>query len=749
MKKGEEKSSPNLKGEILSTLNKEQLEAVNTINGPLLILAGAGSGKTTVLINRIANMISKGIAPWNILAITFTNKAAKEIKDRLSNTLGTDGDGVWASTFHSLGMRILMRDGAHIGIGQGFTIYDTADQKTLVKEVLKELNFSDKLFPVNSVINHISGAKDKLIGPEEYALNAELSGNFHAVQLAKIYTLYQSKIRKNNAVDFDDLIVETVHLLEKVPEVLEYYQRKFLYIMVDEYQDTSHSQYRLVSLLAEKNKNICVVGDDDQSIYKFRGADITNILEFEKQFSGAKVIKLEQNYRSTTQILDIANEIIKNNKERKQKKLWSANTTGKLVKQITVDHQHSEAHKIADIAEKLKLEGKNYGDMAILFRTNAQSRVLEEIFMQRGVPYRLLSGVKFYDRKEIKDIIAYLRVINNSSDDVSLKRIINEPKRGIGATTIDKLTAIASRENISALDVISHIVRFDELRSAGEKLIKFANMIKNFKDSANSISVLELTEKVLQASGYIDALKAEQTVEAETRIENLKEFMGLVKEFEANTVSGTLSEFLDGISLVSDIDNYDETQDAVVMMTLHSSKGLEFPVVFMAGMEEGIFPSFMSATEEGGIEEERRLCYVGVTRAKEQLYLLCTNSRTLFGSTTHNPKSRFLTEIPAELIEVEEPQRRAIPELDFSSKKEDVDLPKVSSALFGGVKGVSPLKKTGDVNLSVGDRVSHPKFGEGMVLSVLPAGNDAKVSVAFDSVGTKNLMAAIAGLKKI
>ena len=733
----------------MNTLNKEQLEAVNTINGPVLILAGAGSGKTTVLINRIANMIDNGIAPWNILAITFTNKAAKEIKDRLSNTLGADGDGVWASTFHSLGMRILMRDGAHIGIGSGFTIYDTADQKTLVKEVLKELNFSDKLFPVNSVINHISGAKDKLIGPEEYSKNAEMSGNFHAVQLAKIYKLYQSKLRKNNAVDFDDLIVETVRLLESAPEVLEYYQRKFLYIMVDEYQDTSHSQYRLVSLLADKHKNICVVGDDDQSIYRFRGADITNILEFEKQFSGAKVIKLEQNYRSTTQILDIANEVIKNNKERKQKKLWSSKNDGTKVSLITVEHQHIEAHKIADLAEKLKESGKNYGDMAVLFRTNAQSRVLEEVFMQRGLPYRLLSGIKFYDRKEIKDIVAYLRIVNNASDDISLKRIINEPKRGIGATTIDKLGACAARENTSILNVISNIASFGELRSSAEKLTKFGVMIKNFKDAQDSISVLELVEKILAASGYIDALKAEKTVEAETRIENLKEFMGLVKEFEANTVSGTLSEFLDGISLVSDIDNYDETEDAVIMMTLHSSKGLEFPVVFMAGMEEGIFPSFMSATEEGGIEEERRLCYVGITRAKEQLYLLCTNSRTLFGSTTHNPKSRFLKEIPEEMLNIEEPARRVASGIDFSAKKQPATLPQVSSTLFGGVKGVSPLKKTGDVNLQPGDRVSHAKFGEGMVLSVLPAGNDAKVSVAFDSVGTKNLMAALAGLKKI
>ena len=733
----------------MSNLNKEQLEAVQTIKGPLLILAGAGSGKTTVLINRIANMIQHGINPWNILAITFTNKAAKEIQERLSSALGADSDGIWASTFHSLGMRILMRHGSAIGIDSGFTIYDTADQKTLIKEVLKELNYSEKLFPVNSVINAISGSKDKLIGPEEYAKTAEFAANLHARQLSNIYTLYQKKLRKNNAVDFDDLIVETVHLLEEHPDVLEYYQRKFLYIMVDEYQDTSHSQYRLVSLLAQKNENICVVGDDDQSIYKFRGADITNILEFEKQFKDAKVIKLEQNYRSTTQILDVANEIISNNKERKSKKLWSANENGTPVKLITVEHQHIEAHKIADIAESLKAQGKNYGDIAVLFRTNAQSRVLEEVFMQRALPYKLLSGIKFYDRKEIKDIVAYLRVVNNKNDDVSLRRIINEPKRGIGATTLDKMASIAALENISMTDITENIHRYDTLRSAGEKISLFASMMKKFREVVNTASVMELVTKILNESGYLDALKAEKTVESETRIENLKEFMGLVKEFEDNTPDGTLAEFLDGVSLVSDIDNYDEDRDAIVMMTIHSSKGLEFPVVFIAGMEEGIFPSFMSATEPGGIEEERRLCYVGVTRAKEKLYLLCTNSRSLFGSTSHNPKSRFIDEIPKDMLDIEEPIKRTLPGIDFSSKKEPATMPKISSTLFGGAKNTSPLRKTGDTDFKPGDKVTHPKFGEGMVLSVLPAGSDAKVSVAFDSVGTKNLMAALAGLKKL
>ena len=735
----------------MSNLNKEQLEAVNTISGPLLILAGAGSGKTTVLVNRIAHMIESGIYPWNILAITFTNKAAKEMKDRLSTALGTEGEGVWASTFHSLGMRILMRDGSRVGVNSGFTIYDTADQKTLVKEVLKELNYSEKIFAVNSVLSHISAAKDKMIDAKTYAENAAAAGAFHTQQLAKIYALYQQKLRKNNAVDFDDLIVETVHLFEQNPDVLDYYQRKFLYIMVDEYQDTSHSQYRLVSLLAEKNKNICVVGDDDQSIYRFRGADITNILEFEKQFKNAKVIKLEQNYRSTTQILDVANEIIKNNKERKSKKLWSGKKDGVPVKLITVEHQHAEAHKIADIVEKLKAEGKNYSDIAVLFRTNAQSRVLEEVFLSRSVPYRLLSGVKFYDRKEIKDIIAYLRAVNNVSDDVSVRRIINEPKRGIGNTTVEKMAAIGAAENKNLLSVIDDIIQYDTLRSAAEKLIKFGKMMRSFREKAEESSVLDLVSFILEHSGYLEALKAEETVEAETRIENLKEFMSLVKEFEDNTPEGTLSDFLDGISLISDIDNYDEDQDAVVMMTLHSSKGLEFPVVFIAGMEEGIFPSFMSATEQGGIEEERRLCYVGVTRAKEQLYLLCANSRTLYGSTSHNPKSRFIEEIPEDLIVCEEPPRKAAAAgMHFASKKQDTEMPKVSSTLFGGaMKNTSPLKKTGDTNFKPGDRVRHARFGEGTVLSVLPAGSDAKVTVAFETVGTKNLMAALAGLKKM
>lgn len=732
----------------MSTLNKEQLEAVQTIKGPVLILAGAGSGKTTVLINRIANMIANGIHPWNILAITFTNKAAKEINDRLSASLGADGEGVWASTFHSLGMRILMKFGAEIGIGSGFTIYDTADQKTLVKEVLKELNYDEKMFPVNSIISHISGAKDKMISPEQYEKTAGSAG-YHAQQMSKIYSLYQKKLRKNNAVDFDDLITETVHLFEKCPEVLDFYQRKFLYVMVDEYQDTSHSQYRLVSALAEKHQNICVVGDDDQSIYRFRGADVTNILEFEKQFKDAKVIKLEQNYRSTTQILDVANEIIKNNKERKQKRLWSGKTDGSPVQLITVEHQHIEAHRIADIAERLRESGKNYGDMAVLFRTNAQSRVLEEVFLQRAIPYRLLSGVKFYDRKEIKDIIAYLRCINNPSDDVSVRRIINEPKRGIGATTVDKLSAIAATEDSSILYVINNIIQYDNLRSAAEKLIKFGKMMRDFKVASENMSVLELTAKILSESGYLDALKAENTVESETRIENLKEFSGLIKEFEDNNPDGTLAEFLDGVSLVSDIDNYDEEQDAVVMMTLHSSKGLEFPVVFMTGMEESIFPSFMSITEPGGVEEERRLCYVGVTRAKEKLYLLRTNSRTLFGSTTHNPKSRFLEEIPEELLHIEEPAKISFSGTDFASKKKDSEMPKISSTLFGGAKNTSPLRKTGDTNFKPGDRVSHKKFGEGTVLSVLPVGQDAKVTISFDSVGTKNLMAALAGLTKL
>ncbi len=733
----------------MSTLNKEQLEAVQTIQGPVLILAGAGSGKTTVLINRIAYMIQNGIYPWNILAITFTNKAAKELKDRLAAALGAEGDGVWASTFHSLGMRILMRDGARVGVGPGFTIYDTADQKTLIKEVLKELNFSEKIFSVSAVMNQISSAKDKMISPQQYAENAQTISNFHAQQTAKIYDLYQRKLRKNNAVDFDDLIVETVHLLEQNPDVLDFYQRKFLYIMVDEYQDTSHSQYKLVSLLAQKNKNICVVGDDDQSIYRFRGADITNILEFEQQFQNAKVVKLEQNYRSTTQILDVANAVIKNNTERKPKKLWSVNKGGVQVKLVTVEHQHAEAHKVVDIVSELKQEGRNYGDMAVLFRTNAQSRVLEEVFLSRGVPYRLLSGVKFYDRKEIKDVIAYLRAVHNPSDDISVRRIINEPKRGIGTTTLDKMTAISTNENISLLEVIDQIVMYDQLRAAGEKLLKFGKMMKEFQAAAQSVSVLELTGKILKETGYVEALEAEKTIEAETRIENLKEFMGLVKEFEENTPDGTLAEFLDGISLVSDIDNYDETQDAVVMMTLHSSKGLEFPVVFITGMEEGIFPSFMSSTEPGGIEEERRLCYVGITRAKEVLYLLCTNSRTLFGSTSHNPKSRFIEEIPEELLSVEEPIRRPVPGIDFTSRKTEPSMPKVSSTLFGAAKNTSPLRKSGDIHLAAGDRVTHPKFGEGTVLSVLPAGKDAKVTVAFDSVGTKNLMAALAGLKKI
>ncbi len=722
----------------MSNLNEKQLEAVNTVEGPVLILAGAGSGKTTVLINRIAHMINDcNIAPWNILTITFTNKAANEIKERLLNTVGESSQDIWAGTFHSTCVKILRRFADRIGYKSGFAIYDSADQLTLVKDCIKELNYSDKEFPPRSVISVISDAKDKLVSPKEFEYN--VGSDFRLVKIANVYKLYQSKLKRYNAMDFDDLIMNTVHLFENNQEVLEYYQNKFRYIMVDEYQDTSHSQFRLIYNLAKAHKNICVVGDDDQSIYRFRGADISNILDFEKKFTGAKVVKLEQNYRSVQPILDAANEVIKNNSGRKAKSLWTDNKSDEKLVFYNAENERDEAYFIADKINKLVLnDGYKYSDFAVLFRMNAQSRVIEESFMRSAVPYRLLSGIKFYERKEIKDIIAYLRVIVNTSDDISLTRIINEPKRSIGKTTVDKVTAFANANSLSMFDVLSHVIEFEELRKSAEKIISFTKMINGIRDKVNELSVTEIITRVFEDSGYMKALENENTVEARTRIENLQEFLTVALEFEKSVDCGTLEEFLEGVSLVSDIDSYDENQDAVVVMTLHGAKGLEFPIVFLAGMEEGVFPSQRAMFEKEETEEERRLCYVGITRAKRKLFMISASSRTIFGSTMHNPKSRFLGEIPENLIEdVSVNKRSAVNVQNYSN-----------STIFNNInqkeKPASPLP-----DFKVGDRVKHFKFGEGIVTSVQPMGNDMKLSVAFDTVGTKNMMAVFAKLKKI
>lgn len=724
----------------MSNLNDKQLQAVNTIDGPVLILAGAGSGKTTVLIERIANMISKGINPWNILTITFTNKAANEIKNRINNKIGQGGEEIWAGTFHSTCVRILRRDAERIGYKSGFAIYDTADQTTLIKDCIKELGINDKDFPPKSIINAISDAKDKLITPKQF--KDEYAGDFRMSKIASVYELYQNKLKKFNAFDFDDLIFKTVELFEENTDVLEYYQNRFKYIMVDEYQDTSHSQFRLIHNLAKKYCNICVVGDDDQSIYRFRGADISNILDFEKQFKNTAIIKLEQNYRSTQQILDAANTVIKNNKGRKSKALWTDIKDGDKIVSYSAMSERDEAYFVANKIKALASQGYSYKDFAILFRMNAQSRVLEEVFMNNAIPYRLLSGIKFYERKEIKDVIAYLRLVLNTADDVSLVRIINEPKRSIGKTTIDKVNALAQANSMTMFEVLSSVIEFEELRRSAEKIIEFTGLINKIRNDIDNLSVTEIISRVITDSGYLKALELENTVESKTRIENIQELLSVAIEFEKEIENGSLAEFLEGVALVSDIDSYDEEQDAVVMMTLHGAKGLEFPVVFLTGMEESVFPSQRAMFDYEEIEEERRLCYVGITRAKRKLYMTNAMSRTIFGQTMHNNTSRFLSEIPDELIEKEGTERRSVNVGSMSNS-----FTTSQSSIFS-----KPAKASSDCpDLKVGDRVKHFKFGEGLIISAQPMGNDIKLSVAFDDagVGTKNMMAVFAKLKKL
>ncbi len=713
-------------------LNDKQREAVYTTDGPVLILAGAGSGKTTTLINRVAYLIGTNKAyPSQILAITFTNKAAAELKSRLSSMLGGEGDLVWASTFHSLCVRILRRDIERLGFPSSFNIFDRADQLTVVKECLKELNIDDKTHPPKGVLSLIGRAKDELMTPDDFA--KEYESDFKMTKVAQIYKLYQEKLKKYGSLDFDDIIMLTVRLFDEHPEVLAFYQSRLKYIMVNEYQDTNHAQYRLVSLLADAHKNLCVVGDDDQSIYKFRGANIENILSFEKQYKNARVIKLEENYRSTQNILDAANEVIKNNLGRKGKSLWTDKGSGEKIKIIDAQNEHDEGKQIADIVSELVLsEGYSYKDFAVLYRTNAQSRVIENMLIKSAVPYRVLGGLRFFDRKEVKDVVAYMKLINNPNDNVSLKRIINEPKRKIGKKTVEDAETLSAQQNISMFNVCE---------SSTGKLKDFADMINAIKEK--SFGVSKMVEEILDKTGYLQSLVDENTVESKTRIENIRELVTDAMEYESSCPEGeqpTLAGYLEKISLVADVDNYDETQDVVVLMTLHSAKGLEFPVVFIAGMEEGIFPSFMSVVSNEELEEERRLCYVGITRAKQRLYISHTFSRSIYGSTSYNQPSRFLAEIPCELVE----SNRVFK--------------KVESSAFGSFS--SPATHT-KVNLSAsaktaptaqyssGERVRHPKFGEGTVLKATTVGNDVHLEVMFDTVGTKNLMAAYARLEKL
>ena len=636
--------------DILKGLNDKQYEAVINTEGPCLVIAGAGSGKTKVLTHKIAYLIGeKGAKPWDILAITFTNKAANEMKERIANLVGDDAKDIWMGTFHSICVRILRRFIDRIGFDSSFIIFDTSDQRTLVKNCMKDLAIDDKLFNDRSVLSEISNAKNEMLEPEQYTARA--NSDFRKEKIATVYELYQKRLKENNAIDFDDIINYTIKILMENPDVLEYYSNKFKYVLVDEYQDTNKAQFTLVTLLASKNGNITVVGDNDQGIYSFRGADISNILNFERDFPGTKIIKLEQNYRCTGNILKAANSVIKNNEVKYKKELWTQNEEGNLPKVYQADNEYDEATYIVTQIEHLKREEYyKYSDFSILYRMNTQSRAIEDILRRENVPYKIVGGLKFYERKEIKDIIAYLRLIQNSADNLSLKRIINEPKRGIGKTSLDKVEALAEQNETSMYEVIKHADQYG-LNRVYLNSREFINVIEELKDKKDQLVISELIKTTLKKTGYTKALEEENTIEAENRIENLEEFLTVAIEFEEEYAENSLSQFLEGITLSSDIDNVEEDEDSVTLMTLHSAKGLEFPVVFLVGMEEGIFPGYKSISEPKELEEERRLCYVGITRAKEHLYLTCSKQRTIFGSTSYNPVSRFLKEIPEDLLE--------------------------------------------------------------------------------------------------
>lgn len=735
---------------MLDKLNERQKEAVLATEGPVLVLAGAGSGKTTVLVNRIAYMISeKHIRPWNILAITFTNKAAREMKDRIERLLGDTAKDMWIGTFHSVCVRILRSCIDLLGYSRDFVIYDTADTKTVMKECLRELDIDEKSFPVRNVLSIISNAKNDLMDAATF--ENVYKSDYRMSIIAKIYYRYQTKLRKNNAVDFDDIILNTVKILSENPDVLSKYQDKFQYILVDEYQDTNNSQYLLINLLAQANRNLCVVGDDDQSIYKFRGANIGNILNFEDDYSDVQKITLDQNYRSTQNILDAANSVISNNKGRMGKSLWTSNGDGNKVFVYTGTNEYDEARYIARQIKKHFDEQGSFSDCAILYRTNAQSRVIEEMLMRESVPYKVLSGLRFYDRKEIKDIIAYLRVVYNPNDDVSLARIINEPKRKIGNATLEKARNIAREKETSLYDVISHADDYPEFKTAIKKLLGFSEIIQSLIKLKDTVTIEELTGRILNDTGYMPALVMEDTTESKTRIENLGEFISVITEFEKNEETGnTLGEFLENISLVSDIDGYDENEDSAVLMTIHSAKGLEFPIVFLSGLEEGLFPGMRSMESDDDIEEERRLCYVAITRAKEQLYITKTISRTIHGKTMPTTASRFFKEIPVEYLEDKTTLQPKVAKVMQDLGVRNAAAPKKEVYMTKGFG--SSVKSSGSTDYSkfkAGDTVEHRTFGRGEILKATPCGNDCILEIQFESIGFKRLMAAFAKVKKI
>lgn len=747
------------------TLNEPQREAVFHTDGPLLILAGAGSGKTRVLTHRIAYLIEeKGINPWNILAITFTNKAAGEMRQRVDDLVGFGSESIWVSTFHSACVRILRRYIDRLGYDTSFTIYDTDDQKTLMKEVCRRTGVDTKQFKERMLLSVISSAKNEMVMPNEFELNA--GGDFVQNKLAKVYMEYEAQLKSNNALDFDDLLVKTVQLLDTQPDVREYYQDRFRYIMVDEYQDTNTVQFKLVSLLAGKFRNLCVVGDDDQSIYKFRGANIRNILDFEKEFPNARVIKLEQNYRSTENILSAANSVIRNNKGRKEKTLWTDNGEGEKIRLRQFDTGYDEADFIAEDIRKGVQEGVSYNDYAVLYRTNAQSRLFEEKFVAMNIPYKIVGGINFYSRKEIKDILAYLKTVDNGKDDIAVRRIINIPKRGIGLTTVNRIQESAAERGISFYEALLAPDLVPGIGRSVSKIDSFAALIEYFKKTAQTASITDLLNEIIEKTGYTQSLDADDPEDAQARIQNIDELINKATAYEESCEerdeAATLSGFLEEVALVADIDSLDEDQDYVVLMTLHSAKGLEFPCVYLAGMEDGLFPSYMTITGDDPeeLEEERRLCYVGITRAEESLTLTCAHRRMVRGETQYNRISRFVKEIPREYLDT---GSRTYQKEETIKKQEIYENAKQTfrsrpysvansgSPLFSTLQKGSQLTagKGGKLAYQEGDRVRHVKFGEGTVLEIKEGGRDHEVTVEFDSVGVRKMFAMFAKLLKI
>ena len=744
--------------DIYSTLNPQQQEAVYHTEGPLLILAGAGSGKTRVLTHRIAYLIDKkGINPWNILAITFTNKAASEMRERVDKIVGFGSESVWVSTFHSTCVRILRRYIDRLGYDTRFAIYDTEDQKTLMKEVCRKLNIDTKKTKERSLLAQISHAKDELITPDEMELNA--GGDFVKKKAAEVYREYQAALRRNNALDFDDLIMKTVELLQSDTEVKNYYQERFHYIMVDEYQDTNTAQFELIRLLAGKYQNLCVVGDDDQSIYKFRGANIYNILNFEKHFPDAKTIKLEQNYRSTQNILNAANSVIANNVGRKSKTLWTANDEGKKIDFEQFNTGYEEADYIArDIAGGVRNGDYHYGDYAVLYRTNAQSRLFEERFIVSNIPYKIVGGVNFYARKEVKDLLAYLKTIDNARDDLAVRRILNVPKRGIGATTVNRVSDYAESYNISFYDALKRADEIPSIGKAASKVKPFVNLIQVFRSKLEFISISDLLREVIEETGYVKELEAEGTDEAEARIENIDELLSKVVSYEESEEHPTLSGFLEEVALVADIDSLEDDSDYVVLMTLHSAKGLEFPKVYLAGMEDGLFPSYMSITSDDSseqLEEERRLAYVGITRAMKELTITCAKQRMIRGETQYNKVSRFVKEIPLELLEGKAPvvsrkESDSSIENTWNVKPKRMTMRQQPSGQSMQARAFASVHtKEEKLPYDIADRVLHTRFGEGTVVAIVEGGRDYEVTVQFDTVGIKKMFASFAKLKKL